>query len=95
MTHDTDVLNLFVQRGHAAQEAANDAVNGKSRRGVAATPLLCRDHVRQFLLDAARQHRPFNKFKRVSEDTLVAANAALRQWCVARVKAMPSKGQTL
>ena len=62
---------------------------------VNATPLLCREHVREFLLDAAKQHRPFNKFSRVSEDTLIAANAALRQWLVSRVKSAPSKGVTL
>ena len=60
-----------------------------------ATPLLCRSKVREFLLEAAEQHRPFNKFSRVSEDTLVAANAMLRQWCVSRVKSAPSKGVTL
>lgn len=59
------------------------------------TPLLCRSAVREFLLDAAKAHRPFNKFNRVSEETLIAANAMLRQWCVSRVKAMPSKGKTL
>jgi hypothetical protein len=59
------------------------------------TPLLCRSAVRQFLLDAGKQHRPFNKFSRVSEDTLIAANAMLRAWCVSRVKSAPSKGVTL
>lgn len=59
------------------------------------TPLLCREHVREFFLEAAKHHRPFNKFSRVSEDTLIAANAALRQWIVSRVKAAPSKGVTL
>lgn len=68
---------------------------GKPRETVNATPLLCRQHVREFLLEAGRQHRPFNKFSRVSEDTLLAANAALRAWCVSRVKAAPSKGVTL
>ena len=65
------------------------------REHVNATPLLCRSEVREFLLEAASRHRPFNKFSRVSEDTLVAANAMLRQWCVSRVKSAPSKGVTL
>ena len=69
--------------------------NGEKLGSVNPTPLLCREHVREFLLDAAKAHRPFNKFSRVSEDTLVAANAALRQWCVSRVKSTPSKGVTL
>lgn len=59
------------------------------------TPLLCRSAVREFLLEAGKQHRPFNKFSRVSEDTLIAANAQLRAWLVARVKSSPSKGVTL
>ena len=62
---------------------------------VNATPLLCREHVREFLLDAAKAHRPFNKFSRVSEDTLIAANAMLRTWLTSRVKSAPSKGITL
>lgn len=65
------------------------------REHVNATPLLCRSEVRKFLLEAAGRHRPFNKFSRVSEDTLIAANAMLRQWIVSRVKAAPSKGVTL
>ncbi len=59
------------------------------------TPLLNRSAVREFLLEAAQRHRPFNKFSRVSEDTLVAINAELRAICVSRVKQMPSKGVTL
>lgn len=59
------------------------------------TPLLCRSKVRQFILEAAKTHRPFNKFSRVSEETLVALNAQLRAIIVSRVKAAPSKGVTL
>lgn len=88
-----DVQN-FVGTGMAAQ-AAVDATIEKQRETVNATPLLCRSAVREFLLEAGRQHRPFNKFSRVSEDTLLAANAALRAWCVSRVKSAPSKGVTL
>lgn len=64
-------------------------------KAVNPTPLLCRAAVRRFLLETAKRERPFNKFKRVSEDTLVAANAELRRWLVSRVKSMPSKGVTL
>jgi hypothetical protein len=65
------------------------------RESVNPTPLLCREHVREFLLDAARRHRPFNKFSRVSEQTLVAINAKVRAICVSRVKQLPSKGVTI
>jgi len=78
--------DLAEQRANLA-EAQRETVNS--------TPLLCRTAVRKFLLEAAKQHRPFNKFSRVSEDALISANAALRQWCVSRVKQMPSKGVTL
>lgn len=59
------------------------------------TALLCRAAVREFILDAAQKHRPFNKFRRVSNDTLIAANMMLRQWLIERVKKAPSKGVTL
>ena len=81
--------------GSCARCGSREWFKGKPRETVQATPLLCRQHVRDFLLEAGKQHRPFNKFSRVSEDTLVAANAMLRQWCVSRVKSAPSKGVTL
>lgn len=67
----------------------------KLGKAVNVTPLLCRSAVRELFLDVARRERPFNKFSRVSEDTLVALNAQVRAWIVARVKAAPSKGVTL
>ncbi|HMP83236.1 MAG TPA: hypothetical protein PKA41_11095 [Verrucomicrobiota bacterium] len=76
-------------------DRALDDAPSKVREHVNATPLLCRSAVRQLLLDTAKRERPFNKFSRVSEDTLVAANAMLRQWIVQRVKSAPSKGVTL
>jgi hypothetical protein len=59
------------------------------------TPLLCRLAVREFLLDLAKQERPFHKFTRVSEETLLLAQGALRNFLVNHVKRMPSKGRTL
>jgi hypothetical protein len=59
------------------------------------TPLLCREHVREFLLDLAKQERPFHNFTRVSEETLIAAQGAVRTFLVNHVKRMPSKGRTL
>ena len=59
------------------------------------TPLLNRTAVRDFLLEVAKDQRPFNKFTRVSEDTLIRANAVVRSFCVTHVRGMPSKGQTL
>lgn len=59
------------------------------------TPLLNRKAVRQAFLEAAKMHRPFNKFSRVSEDTLIQANCALRGWILNHVKSAPSKGVTL
>lgn len=90
-------LEKFLSNGLAAQRAVDTQIKKAEEKlgSINPTPLLCREHVREFLLDAARQHRPFNKLSRVSEDTLVAANAALRQWLVSRVKSAPSKGVTL
>lgn len=78
-----------------SEKAAEGCRSPRREAGVNLTPLLCRSAVREFLLDAGKQHRPFNKFSRVSEETLVAANAMLRQWLVSRVKSTPSKGITL
>lgn len=76
-------------------DRALDEASARVRESVNPTPLLCRSAVRKFFLDTAGRERRFNKFSRVSEDTLVAANAMLRQWIVARVKSAPSKGVTL
>jgi hypothetical protein len=70
-------------------------VEGGFKVALNTTPLICRSKVRELLLDTARRERPFNKFNRVSEDTLRQANEVLRAWCVQHVKRMPSKGQTL
>ena len=56
--------------------------------------LINQSNVRRLLLEQASQTRA-HKFTRVSKDTLIAANEAARQWCVNRVKAMPSAGKTL
>ena len=84
-------LETFVANGQAAQAAADQAI----KQSVNSTPLLCRSKVRELLLDLSKQFRPFNKFNRVSEETLIAANEALRAWAVGHVKRMPSKGKTL
>lgn len=57
--------------------------------------LLNEKAVRQLLLDTAKQLRPFNKFKRVSQATLDAANESVRHWCVNRIRQTPSKGKTI
>lgn len=67
----------------------------KVREHVNPTPLLNRQAVREFILETAKKQRPFNKFSRVSEETLVAINAQLRVLIVGRVKQAPSKGVTL
>jgi hypothetical protein len=57
-------------------------------------PLINATAVREFLLEHAGKTRA-KKFTRVSEDTLIAANAALRYWLISHVQRMPSKGKTL
>lgn len=56
---------------------------------------ICRSKCKEFALKMAAEHRHANKFQRVSEEFLVAAEAALKQWIVSRVKGQPSKGITL
>jgi len=58
------------------------------------TPLINREHVRQFLLDQAGKTRA-HRYTRVSEDTLIAANEHLRHFLVQHVAKMPSMGKTL
>ena len=50
--------------------------------------------VKQYLLDHASKTR-HHKFTRVSEDTLMKVEAAVRSACQSIVAAAPSKGQTL
>lgn len=80
-------MSVSAECGTRSAERQRDTVNP--------TPLLCRAAVRRLLLDVAAQHRPFNKFNRVSESTLIEANEAIRSWCVQHVKRAPSKGVTL
>lgn len=56
---------------------------------------ICRSKCKEFALKMAAEHRHANKFGRVSEEFLVAAEAALKNWIVSRVKGQPSKGVTL
>ena len=78
-------------------ESSNASRNKESERlySINPTPLLCRSKVRDLALDLARQLRPFNKFNRVSEETMIAANEAVRQFLEGHVKRMPLKGRTL
>jgi len=59
------------------------------------TPLICAAKVRQFTLAQAAALRPHHPFNRVSADLLSAAEANLRAFIIARVRAHPSKGKTL
>jgi hypothetical protein len=64
-------------------------------KSIRRTPLLNRDATRKFLLEFAKEARPFNKFSRVSEKTLELVNAGVRQFCQNLVRRKPSKGVTL
>lgn len=56
---------------------------------------ICKSKCKEFALKMAREHRHANKFGRVSEEFLIAAEAALKNFIVSRVKSQPSKGVTL
>lgn len=77
------------------QENFGVAVDATKLRAVNVTPLLNRSAVRNFLLEFARSARPFNKFNRVSEETLLSVNNGVRMYCQNHVRRMPSKGRTL
>lgn len=51
--------------------------------------------VRKFLLETAKVQRPFNKFSRVSQDTLDSINAQVRQLLLHVLHRTPSKGKTI
>lgn len=88
-------VDAITDAAQTGMDRALDQSIGRVRKSVNPTPLLNRQACRELFLDTAKRERPFNKFSRVSEDTLIAANAMLRQWIVARVKSAPSKGVTL
>lgn len=89
------VLENFVARGRAAQAAANKVIRAAASRPVNPTPLLNRKAVRNFLLERAAQLRPFNRFERVSQDTLNRIDAELRAKLTDLVQRLPSKGKTI
>lgn len=70
--------------------------NGQEKMGsVNPTRLLNRMAVRALMLEAAKEARPFHRFSRVSEATLINLNEIVRKAAIAHVKSMPSKGRTL
>lgn len=58
------------------------------------TPFICRQRVRKFLLEHAKQTRA-HKFTRVSHATLSQINATVRLQLEGLVHRLPSKGQTI
>ena len=88
--------NMLADAEHDARSlpGPNATAGAEDRpRRINPTPMLNRQECREFLLAAAKQHRPFNKFTRVSEETLVRINAAVRLLMIDHVKRMPSKGR--
>jgi hypothetical protein len=59
------------------------------------TRLINRKAVRGFFLEFAREARPFNKFERVSSDTLLQVDEAVKQFCRNLVRRKPSVGKTI
>lgn len=60
-----------------------------------AARLLNQAAVKELLLEAAAQHRPFHKFTRVSKETLIHLNEIVRAAAVDHVKRLPSAGKTI
>ena len=57
------------------------------------TSIVSKKHVKLYAL-ACAEHRA-HKFSRVSREFLDRADAALRNWIVREVHALPSKGKTI
>ena len=60
--------------------------------------LICASKVKRFALDIAKANpapQRAKMFTRVSEDFLLLAEGALKNWIISRVKSQPSKGKTL
>jgi hypothetical protein len=81
-------LESFVANGQAAQAAVEKlpALNP--------TPLLNRSAVRAALLAHAKKTRA-HKYTRVSNETLLLANAHLRVWIINHIARLPSMGKTI
>ena len=84
-----------VRASAASPSDAAQASEAQLSRGVNPTPLLNRKAVRNFLLERAAQLRPFNRFERVSQDTLNRIDAELRAKLTGLVQRLPSKGKTI
>lgn len=94
-------LESFVANGQAAQKEVDRLVTSAATSSAATKPralnptrFLCRSEVRKFLLEFAREVR-WQKFERVSEQTLIDINEQVRQLLISRVKRIPSKGKTI
>jgi hypothetical protein len=83
----------FIVKSLAAEEAVDHEI--QKFKAPNPTPLLCRSAVRELLLELARRERPFHKWTRVSEDTLITANEHLRVFLIGHIKRLPSKGKTI
>lgn len=82
-------------RGGKTPGVGPGATSPRAASSVNPTPLLNRKAVRNFLLERAAQLRPFNKFERVSQETLNRIDAELRARLTAMVQRLPSKGKTI
>ena len=90
-------LETFAANGIAAQKAVDQAIAeavASRPRTLNPTAFINRAAVRDFLLDQARSTRT-HKFERVSSETLQMVNEAVRQYCIALVRRLPSKGKTI
>lgn len=76
-------------------QAPAPATTENERRAAFKFNYICRSKCKEFALKMAREHRHANKFERVSEEFLIAAEAALKNFIVSRIKSHPSKGVTL
>jgi hypothetical protein len=77
---------------HSASTIADSGDEGLGK-GPRRTRLINREAVRELLLELAKKRA--HSFTRVSEETLIGANEAVRAFLVGHVNRVPSKGKTL
>jgi hypothetical protein len=97
-----NLLEAFVMRGRAAQEAVDQvlvepAATGPRTRASTINPtrFINAAAVRELALETAQALRPFSHLDRVSESFLVDISEEVRRSVIGRIKRHPSKGHTI
>ena len=80
--------------GIVAQMREAESLNQPKLKTINPCPFLCQSAVRKFLLDQAKRTRA-HAYSRVSGQTMIEINEAVRQLCIDKVRRLPSMGKTI